>query len=69
MVLVTNTNINRVSAFTEPVPVPENLVEKYGTARVGGSMPREFGFEPLPPSGLMGPVIINPIKIINIQLP
>lgn len=69
LVLVTNTNINRVSAFKEPVPVPENLVEKYGTARVGGSMPREYGFEPLPPSGLMGPVIINPIKIINIQIP
>ena len=66
-VFVTNTNINRVSSFTKPVPVPDNLVKKYGTAKKGGSMPREFGFEPLPPSGLMGPVKIIPIKLIEIE--
>ncbi len=67
LVLVTNTNINRVSAFKEPLPVPANLVEKYGTAKVGGNMPREFGFEPLPPSGLIGPVKIIPKKMSTIK--
>ena len=66
-IFVTNTNINRVSSFTKPVPVPDNLVKKYGTAKKGGSMPREYGFEPLPPSGLMGPVKIIPIKVIRIK--
>jgi len=65
-VYVTNTNINRVSGFNEITPVPLDLVEKYGTAKAT-SLPREFGFEPLPPSGLMGPVKINPIKIVKIS--
>lgn len=66
-ILVTNTNINRVSAFTEATPVPDHLVEKYGQARKQSGIPREFGFEPLPPSGLMGPVKIIPKKVVKMK--
>jgi len=66
-IYVTNTNINRVSSFREIVPVPDNLVGKYGEAMATSSMPREFGFEPLPPSGLIGPVRIYPIKMVKIH--
>jgi hypothetical protein len=67
---VTNTNINRVSAFKEPQPVPFDLQEKYGkrTTEGSGRLPREFGFEPLPASGLLGPVKIIPWKKVNISL-
>lgn len=65
-VYVTNTNINRVSAFKEIVPVPDNLVDKFGEAKSVTRMPREFGFEPLPPSGLMGPVKIIPVKVVKV---
>lgn len=64
-VYVTNTNINRVSGFKDVVPVPNELQEKYGRSIASPSIPREFGFEPLPPSGLMGPVKIIPIKIVK----
>ncbi|NOX66834.1 MAG: hypothetical protein GXO85_13835, partial [Chlorobi bacterium] len=37
-VYVTNTNINRVSSFKEVVPVPENLVERYGRAIIPASL-------------------------------
>ena len=67
LVLVTNTNINRVSALKEPVPVPDDLVDRYGEATRDTRIPREFGFESLPPSGLMGPVTIIPIKLIEIE--
>ena len=55
VVLVTNTGINRASAFKEPPPVPQELVARFGSGLVYQSA-REFGFSPLPPSGLMGPV-------------
>lgn len=64
-VYVTNTNINRVSGFKDIVPVPDDLQEKYGREITNSSIPREFGFEPLPPSGLIGPVKIIPIKIVK----
>ncbi|MEA3477212.1 MAG: glycosyl hydrolase [Bacteroidota bacterium] len=69
-IYVTNTNINRVSAFKEPLPVPSDLQEKYGKRKNGEStrLPREFGFEPLPASGLLGPVKIIPRKKIKIDL-
>lgn len=67
IVLVTNTNINRVSSFKEIVPVPKNLVDKYGEAMSATRIPREFGFKPLPPSGLIGPVKINPIKLLEFE--
>ena len=67
---VTNTNINRVSAFKEPLPVPPELQQKYGKRKTGEStrLPREFGFEPLPASGLLGPVKIVPGKKVKISL-
>ena len=67
---VTNTSINRVSAFKEPLPVPPDLHQKYGKRKSGEStgLPREFGFEPLPASGLMGPVRIIPGKKVVISL-
>ena len=66
-VFVTNTNINRVSGFTDIIPVPDLLQKKYGEAKTSTSLPREFGFEPLPPSGLMGPLKISPIKLVKIS--
>lgn len=67
---VTNTNINRVSAFQEPLPVPPDLHQKFGKGKSGESTrnPREFGFEPLPASGLLGPVKIIPRKKVVISL-
>ncbi len=67
---VTNTSINRVSAFKEPLPVPPELQQKYGKRKTGEStrLPREFGFEPLPASGLLGPVKIIPGKKVKISL-
>ncbi len=66
IVLVTNTLINQVSAYKEIVPVPEELVPEFGTAQASGRLPREFGFKPLPASGLIGPVKIVPGKKVQI---
>ena len=69
VVCVTNTLINRVSGMKEISPVPENLVPRFGTARSQnpGVLPREFGFEPLPASGLLGPVRIIPSKNVTVS--
>ena len=66
-VFVTNTNINRVSSFKDLVPVPEHLVDKYGETVSATQIPSEFGCEALIPSGLIGPVIISPIKVEKIK--
>jgi len=69
IVLVTNTLINRISAMKEPPPIPENLVEHYGSGvkpYVGYYTPLEF--KPLPASGLLGPVRIVPSKKVKIRL-
>lgn len=68
IVLVTNTLINQVSAYKEPVPVPDKLVARFGSepSQTPGQLPREFGFKPLPASGLIGPVKIIPLKKIEI---
>jgi hypothetical protein len=71
VVLVTNTLINRVSGFKEAPPVPEELVPHYGRAPTDYSRGREgpeMGFEPLSPSGLMGPVTIRPVKRVTIPV-
>ena len=68
VVLVTNTLINRVSAFKEPLPVPEELVPHYGGADAGTSFRVPIGFKPLPASGLMGPVKISVVKKVKIIL-
>ena len=62
VILVTNTLINRVSAMKEPPPVAPELVSRFGSGAVSNEIPREFGFKPLPASGLMGPVQIIAVK-------
>ncbi|MDP4285166.1 MAG: glycosyl hydrolase [Bacteroidota bacterium] len=64
VILVTNTLINRVSAMKEAPPVPKELVARFGSKDVSTEVPREFGFKPLPASGLMGPVQILPVKVV-----
>jgi len=66
-VQVTNTLINRVSAMTRPPEIPASLVERFGTKDINEGTPREFGFKPLPASGLMGPVQIIPEKLIDLN--
>ncbi len=66
-ILVTNTLINRVSAMKEPPAVPAELVSQFGGGNVTNEKPREFGFKPLPASGLFGPVMIIPVKELNVK--
>ena len=68
---VTNTLINQVSAMKEAGPVPEELVPRFGKspALAPGLSPREFGFKPLPASGLMGPVKKIAGKKVKIGMP
>lgn len=65
VILVTNTLINRISAMKEPPPVPDDLVSRFGNETVNKEIPREFGFKPLPASGLIGPVQIIPVKVVT----
>jgi hypothetical protein len=72
-ILVTNTLINYVSGLKKLPDVPEDLVPHYGpTAEIykeGARMSqREIGFRPLPPSGLMGPVRIIPLRKVKLAL-
>jgi len=68
---VTNTLINRISAMKKASPVPSHLTSYFGSGMTdysrGMQKTMEMGFEPLPPSGLMGPVKIKVLKKINIQ--
>ena len=70
VVRVTNTLINRVSGIKEPPPVPDELVPLYGQGSPAGLSGARgaFGFEPLPPSGLLGPVKIDAQKVVTIAL-
>ena len=67
VVSVTNTLINRVAGFKKNRPIPPELVPRFGEKDIN-RRPREFGFEPLPPSGLIGPVRIIPSKRIKINI-
>jgi hypothetical protein len=68
--LVTNTLINRVSGFMEPPPVPEELIDKYGSGITpySAGFHGPIGFKPLPFSGLLGPVKIRVFKKVNIKI-
>ncbi len=68
-VRVTNTLINRVAGMTEPPPVPEELRERLGAGVNDAHNARAHlsGFEPLPRSGLLGPVTIQPQKRVTLQ--
>ncbi len=68
VIKVTNTLINRIAAMKEPNPLPPDMIPKYGSKEMQTEMPREFGFTPLPASGLMGPVELIPVKKVVIQL-
>ncbi len=65
---VTNTLINRIAALKEPSPIPEYLIPRYGTRDKQTGIPREFGFSPLPASGLLGPVRLIPVRKVVITL-
>ena len=65
---VTNTLINRIAAMKEPAPIPADLVSRYGSKDKQKEVPREFGFSPLPASGLMGPVRLIPVRTVVITL-
>ncbi len=65
---VTNTLINRIAAMKNPAPVPADLVSRYGSKDKQKEIPREFGFSPLPASGLMGPVRLIPVRTVVIKL-
>ena len=65
---VTNTLINRIAAMKEPAPVPADLVSRYGSKDKQKEVPREFGFSPLPPAGLLGPVRLIPVRTVVITL-
>lgn len=67
VVLVTNTLINRISAMKVAPAVPAELVTRFGSGAVIKETPREFGFKPLPASGLIGPVEIIPEKVVMVK--
>jgi hypothetical protein len=68
-VRVTNTLINRVASWTSAPPLPDNLQALYGRG-LDDDTPqgrRLFGFSPLPRSGLLGPVLITPLKQVRVS--
>ena len=68
---VTNTLINRVSGLKELPPVPGHLRARYGGdlgAKASGSR-RLIGYEPLPVSGLLGPVMVKAARRVVMPLP
>jgi hypothetical protein len=71
-VFVTNTLINRISGMEKAPPVPEHLVSQYGNGTTDYSRGRqktiEMDFQPLTPSGLLGPVKIKVLRKVIINL-
>ena len=67
---VTNTLINRVAGLEELPPVPEHLESRYGgdLRRDRSPSQRLLGYEPLPVSGLLGPVEIRVSRRVNVSL-
>ncbi len=67
---VTNTLINRVSGLKELPPVPERLRPRFGRdlkAKTAQSR-KLIGYEPLPNSGLLGPVTIQALKRVVVPV-
>lgn len=62
VVRVTNTLINRVAGMRTFPPVPEELQARLGAGVPDAASPARhlMGFDPLPRSGLLGPVEIHP---------
>ncbi len=73
-VLVTNTLINYVAGMSQLPPVPEELAPHYGlTADLYHEGTTEWerhekNFQPLPASGLIGPVTIIPYRRVSLKL-
>jgi alpha-L-rhamnosidase len=68
VVRVTNTLINRVSGLKEVPPVPEELRPLFGND-LGKNVDLArglFGYEPLPNSGLLGPVTIRAARRVSL---
>ncbi|MCA9444662.1 MAG: hypothetical protein KC964_28005, partial [Candidatus Omnitrophica bacterium] len=67
---VTNTLINRVSHLTDPSPLPPELEAHYGKRlyEKSGRMSASVGFEPLPASGLLGPVRVVVRKRVELSV-
>ena len=67
VIRVTNTGINRVAGWDEPPPVPAEIAALYGRD-ITHWRPPELDFEPLPASGLLGPVKITVLKNVKVDL-
>ena len=69
-IAVTNTLINRVAGLDAFPEVPPDLQPVFGNGLHESTPAAEAlrGFEPLPPSGLLGPVRITPLKRVRIGL-
>jgi hypothetical protein len=67
---VTNTLINRVSHLKEPPPLAPELADHYGGRLEGGPgrMSAAVGFQPLPASGLLGPVQVRVQKRMSLKV-
>jgi hypothetical protein len=70
VIRVTNTLINRVAGLKELPPVPDHLQARFGQGIYEKTSPARqlIGFEPLPRSGLMGPVKITALKRVRVPL-
>jgi hypothetical protein len=70
VVAVTNTLINRVSGLSELPPVPEDLRPHFGRELEGRGVHARglIGYEPLPNSGLLGPVEIRASKRVRVPI-
>jgi len=68
-VKVTNTLINRASAWKTAPPLPPDLAAVYGRGLHDGAsgMRDLYNFSPLPRSGLLGPVTITPLKKVRLR--
>jgi len=68
---VTNTLINRVSGLEAFPEVPEDLQAYFGTGIEPSTAEADKlrGFEPLPRSGLLGPVRITPFRQVRVSIP
>ncbi|MBI4893625.1 MAG: hypothetical protein HY821_23595 [Acidobacteria bacterium] len=66
-VRVTNTLINRVSAWSKAPPLSPELAARYGRGLHDddAQFRRLYGFTPLPRSGLLGPVQLTPFKLVK----
>jgi hypothetical protein len=71
VVEVTNTLINRVSGLDAFPGIAPELQERLGEGidKSGRVEKILLGFEPLPPSGLLGPVRIAPHRQVEVKLP